>query len=74
MVMVGTPKAIQIFERDLRSSRRAVGLGSIHWEPMKNKALQSLHQMEKSEKCEWMTFTDSLWKYSMVKKIRPCIV
>lgn len=67
IIMVGTPKASNIFERDLRSSRRAVGFGSIHWEPIKNEpAIKTTDG--KIRKSEWMTFTDALWKYQWLRK------
>ena len=72
IIMVGTPKAIQIFEQDLRSSRRAVGLGSIHWEPMKNEPAITTPD-GKVRKSEWMTFTDSLWKYQWLRKSDPAL-
>ena len=72
IIMVGTPKAIQIFERDLRSSRRAVGFGSIHWEPMKNEPAITTPD-GKIRKSEWITFTDSLWKYQWLRKSDPIL-
>lgn len=67
IIMVGTPKASNIFERDLRSSRRAVGFGSIHWEPIKNEPAIKTPD-GKVRKSEWMTFTDALWKYQWLRK------
>ena len=34
VMLIGTPKARDIFEADLRSARRGAGLGAIFWEPM----------------------------------------
>ena len=67
IIMVGTPKASNIFERDLRSSRRAVGFGSIHWEPIKNEPAIKTPD-GKVRKSEWMTFTEALWKYQWLRK------
>jgi uncharacterized protein len=38
IVMIGTPKANEILQEDLRSARRSAGLGSLIWEPMRNEA------------------------------------
>lgn len=72
IIMVGTPKASNIFERDLRSSRRAVGFGSIHWEPIKNEPAIKTPD-GKVRKSEWMTFTDALWKYQWLRKTDPLL-
>lgn len=67
IIMVGTPKASNIFERDLRSSRRAVGFGAIHWEPMKNEPIITTTD-GKVRKSEWIMFSDALWKYQWLKR------
>ncbi len=38
IVMIGTPKANEILQEDLRSAIRSAGLGSLIWEPMRNEA------------------------------------
>ena len=67
VVMVGTPKARYIFEKDLRSARRGAGFGSIFWEQMKQD-----RNIESSDgrfiKSEWNRFTDSLWKLQWLRK------
>jgi len=62
VIFVGTPKAIPIFERDLRSARRGAGLGALIWEPMKEP--ESSIRAQK----EWQAFTDRLWKYQWLQK------
>lgn len=68
VVMVGTPKARFIFEDDLRSARRGVGLGSILWEQIKNEENFIHPQTKKIIKSEWVGFTEALWKYQWLKK------
>ncbi|MFX7194121.1 ATP-binding protein, partial [Acinetobacter baumannii] len=55
VLFVGTPKARDIFDLDLRSSRRAAGLGSIFWNPIP----QYLPD-QKSQNPEWIAFTNTL--------------
>jgi hypothetical protein len=62
VIFVGTPKAIPIFEKDLRSARRGAGLGALIWEPMKEP--ESSIRAQK----EWQAFTDRLWKYQWLQK------
>lgn len=60
VVLVGTPKARDIFETDLRSARRGAGFGAIFWE-----------RMTKTESDgspgEWNVLTDKLWKLQWLK-------
>ena len=69
IVMIGTPKANEILQEDLRSARRSAGLGSLIWEPMRNEAPTpdpSTHdQMIISE---WHAFTNKLWQYQWVQQ------
>lgn len=67
VVMVGTPKARFIFERDLRSARRGVGFGSVFWEQMAQEPNIVLAD-GKTYKSEWNRFTDNLWKHQWLKK------
>jgi hypothetical protein len=60
VVLVGTPKAKEIFEVDLRSARRSAGFGAIFWEPMKQ--FQS-----NGRPGEWYAFTNKLWKLQWLK-------
>jgi hypothetical protein len=62
VIFVGTPKAIPIFEKDLRSARRGAGLGALIWEPMK--APESSPRAQN----EWQAFTNKLWKYQWLRK------
>jgi hypothetical protein len=68
VVFVGTPKARDIFEKELRLARRGVGLGSLVWEPMKNVAPIVDPKSGKIKTNEWRSFTDVLWKYQWLKK------
>lgn len=66
VVLVGTPKARPIFEIELQSGRRASGLGSLFWEPMR-----STKQYDKEGnpmRSEWEAFTNKLWKYQWLSK------
>lgn len=56
VVFVGTPKARDLFENDLRSARRGAGLGSLLWGPMENSSLT------------WVGFTDALWRFQWLRK------
>lgn len=60
VVLVGTPKAKEIFEVDLRSARRSAGFGAVFWEPMKQ-----YHPNGKP--AEWHAFTNKLWKLQWLK-------
>ena len=61
VVMIGTPKALFLFERDFRSARRGAGIGSVFWEQMKKESCG-----ENSN--EWQSFTNTLWKYQWLKE------
>ena len=69
IVMIGTPKANEILQEDLRSARRSAGLGSLIWEPMRNEAPtpdpSTPDQMIISE---WYAFTNKLWQYQWVQQ------
>lgn len=69
IVMIGTPKANEILQEDLRSARRSAGLGSLIWEPMRNEAPtpdpSAPDQMIISE---WYAFTNKLWQYQWVQQ------
>jgi hypothetical protein len=69
IVMIGTPKANEILQEDLRSARRSAGLGSLIWEPMRNEPPTSdpsaPDQMIISE---WYAFTNKLWQYQWVQQ------
>lgn len=60
VVLVGTPKAKEIFEVDLRSARRSAGFGAIFWEPMKQ-------YQSNGRPGEWHAFTNKLWKLQWLK-------
>ena len=61
VVMIGTPKARFLFERDFRSARRAAGMGSVFWEQMKQDSSENNSN-------EWQSFTNMLWKYQWLKE------
>lgn len=69
IVMIGTPKANDILQEDLRSARRSAGFGSLVWEPMRNEAPtpdpSTTDQMIISE---WYAFTNKLWQYQWVQQ------
>lgn len=60
VMLIGTPKARDIFEIDLRSARRGSGLGAIFWEPMKQGPNGKRNP-------EWVAFTDNLWKLQLLQ-------
>lgn len=60
VMLIGTPKARDIFEADLRSARRGAGLGAIFWEPMSQG-----HPEKKNP--EWVAFTNNLWKLQLLQ-------
>ena len=55
VILVGTPRAREIFETDMRSARRGSGLGAIFWDPME-------------EGREWKALTDKLWTLQWLQK------
>ena len=70
VVLVGTPKSRPIFELELQSGRRSVGLGSLFWEPINigfRNAEQTSKETTRSKK-EWIAFTDKLWQYQWLLK------
>ena len=60
VVLVGTPRAKEIFEVDLRSARRSAGFGAIFWEPMRQ-------YQPNGRPGEWHAFTNKLWKLQWLK-------
>jgi len=68
VILVGTPKAREIFEKDLRSARRGAGFGALFWEPIKKKKPEKDQVTGKLLKTEWVAFTNILWKYQWLNK------
>lgn len=60
VMLIGTPKARDIFEADLRSARRGAGLGAVFWEPMSQGYPDKPSQ-------EWIAFTNNLWKLQLLQ-------
>lgn len=60
VMLIGTPKAREIFEADLRSARRGAGFGAIFWDPMQ----QTQHRKQNQE---WVAFTDNLWQLQLLQ-------
>ena len=63
IILIGTPKALPMFERDLRSARRAAGFGAFYWQPMQER--DSENPAVKTR--EWIAFTNRLWRYQWLK-------
>jgi hypothetical protein len=61
VMLIGTPKARDIFEADLRSARRGAGFGAIYWEPMPQ-------YVKGAPNNEWIGFTNNLWKLQLLQK------
>ena len=55
VILVGTPRAREIFEADMRSARRGSGLGAIFWDPVE-------------EGRDWTALTDKLWSLQWLQK------
>ena len=69
IVMIGTPKANEILQEDLRSARRSAGLGSLIWEPMRNEApIPYPGDPDQMIISEWYAFTNKLWQYQWVQQ------
>lgn len=69
IVMIGTPKANEILQEDLRSARRSAGLGSLIWEPMRNEApIPDPGDPDEMIISEWYAFTNKLWQYQWVQQ------
>lgn len=58
VIMVGTPKARGLFDRDMRSARRASGFGSLAWDRMQPGP-------------QWDRFVKLIWKYQWLRKAEP---
>jgi hypothetical protein len=65
VVLVGTPKARPIFELELQSGRRSVGIGSIYWENIQQNVDKENEGTVQDPK--WIRFTNDLWKYQWLK-------
>jgi hypothetical protein len=61
IMLIGTPKAREIFEADLRSARRGAGFGAIFWEPLPEFIDDQLNP-------EWVAFTNNLWKQQLLNQ------
>jgi hypothetical protein len=61
IMLIGTPKAREIFEADLRSARRGAGFGAIFWEPLPECIDDQLNP-------EWVAFTNNLWKQQLLNQ------
>ncbi len=61
IMLIGTPKAREIFEADFRSARRGAGFGAIFWEPLPEYINNQLNP-------EWVAFTDNLWKQQLLSQ------
>tara|TARA_R110001592_G_scaffold135108_1_gene351041 strand:- start:16042 stop:17709 length:1668 start_codon:yes stop_codon:yes gene_type:complete len=65
VVLVGTPKARPIFELELQSGRRSVGIGSVYWETIPQKVEKKGQGFVDNP--NWIRFTNDLWKYQWLK-------
>lgn len=61
VILIGTPKARDIFEKDLRSARRGAGFGAIFWEPIPKYVSKKTNE-------EWVSFTNQLWELQLLKE------
>lgn len=61
VMLIGTPKAREIFEADLRSARRGAGFGAIFWDP-----IQQIQRGKPNQ--EWIAFTDNLWQLQLLQR------
>lgn len=58
VVLIGTPKARQLFTREFRQARRSTGQGDPTWNNMAENEL-------------WQLFLESLWRYQYVRNPAP---
>lgn len=65
VVLVGTPKARPIFELELQSGRRSVGIGSVYWETIPQKIEKKGQGL--IDNPNWIRFTNDLWTYQWLK-------
>jgi AAA domain/Tn7 transposition regulator TnsC len=65
VVLVGTPKARPIFELELQSGRRSVGIGSIYWETVSENMTKKGIGLIKNP--NWVKLSDDLWGYQWLK-------
>lgn len=63
LVLVGTPKARNVLQMDLRLARRASGSGSFLWEPLKRPG-----PGESWPETDWGQFTNALWKHQWLRE------
>jgi len=68
VVLVGTPKAQPIFDKDLRSARRSAGFGALYWNPMTAPVAKTNLKTGKEGLTEWIAFTNQLWKFQWLQK------
>lgn len=68
VIMVGTPKARIIFEKNMRSARRSAGFGALLWEPMQQTERKKDRVTGELSPTEWTAFTDKLWQYQWLQK------
>lgn len=59
VILIGTPKARDIFEKDLRSARRGAGFGAIFWDPIPK-------HIDGEPNKEWVSFTNQLWQLQLL--------
>lgn len=59
VILIGTPKARDIFEKDLRSARRGAGFGAIFWDPIPK-------HIDGEPNKEWVSFTNQLWQMQLL--------
>jgi hypothetical protein len=61
VILVGTPKAREIFDIDFRSARRSAGFGAIEWHPMPQHS-------KRGAKSEWEALSNKLWTFQWLRK------
>jgi hypothetical protein len=63
VVLVGTPKAVDVLTRQFRHARRSTGQGDMFWDRMSVAAPE--------HEAEWSFFCERLWRYQFTKQATP---
>ena len=61
VVLVGTPRAREIFIKDFSIARRTTGMGAVYWNQMDNDQ-------------NWHLLVNTIWKYQWLRKKEPLTV
>lgn len=70
-VLIGTRKALRLFDGDFRHARRVSEQGSIHWPPMREVEEKKDPEDPDVVNEDWNTFVRAMWRYWYLKNGHP---